>query len=201
MSQKIRHSLGPSIIIAAAVVGTGELVIAPRLGASVGLSALWLIILGCVVKVFLQEEIGRHTILTGESTLEAFNRVPGRIGPMSWVVWCWIPLLFGGTLSMGGVLAGVVQSIGLLHAPLQGWALAGIITVITGVVLVLGRYGFIESACGLMVAGFTVMTLIALVLLQRTEFAFSFDQILGGLQFKMPETGFGDAVAVFGVTG
>jgi Mn2+/Fe2+ NRAMP family transporter len=201
MSQKLRHSLGPSIIIAAAVVGTGELVIAPRLGAGVGLSALWLIILGCLVKVFLQEEIGRHTILTGESTLEAFNRVPRRIGPMSWAVWCWLPLLFGGTLSMGGVLAGVVQSLGLFHAPLQGWLLAAIVITATAAVLVAGRYGFIESACGLMVAGFTAMTIIALVLLQGTEFRVSFDQILGGLQFKMPEHGFADAVAVFGVTG
>jgi len=201
MSQRIRSSLGPSIIIAAAVVGTGELVIAPRLGASVGLSALWLIILGCLIKVFIQEELGRHTILTGETTLEAFNRVPGRIGPMSWAVWCWLPLLFGGTLSMGGVLAGVVQSLDLLHAPLQGWVLASIITLTTGAVLVAGHYGFIEKSCGLMVAGFTAMTIIALVLLQGTEFKVSFDQILGGLQFKMPEHGFADAVAVFGVTG
>jgi len=201
MSQKLRHSLGPSIIIAAAVVGTGELVIAPRLGASVGLSAVWLIIVGCVVKIFLQEELGRHTILTGETTLEAFNRVPGRIGPMSWAVWCWLPLLFGGTLSMGGVLAGVVQSLDLLHAPLQGWVLAAIVILATATVLVAGRYGFIETTCGLMVAGFTAMTIIALVLLQGTEFKVSFDQILGGLQFKMPEHGFADAVAVFGVTG
>lgn len=201
MSQKIRHSLGPSIIIAAAVVGTGELVIAPRLGATVGLSALWLILLGCVIKVFVQEEIGRHTILTGESTLEALNRVPGRIGPMSWAAWCWLPLLFAGTLSMGGVLAGAVQSLLLLNASLQGWLLAGIITITTALVLLAGRYGLIESASGLMVAGFTAMTIIALVLLQGTEFKVSFDQILGGLQFQMPEHGFADAVAVFGVTG
>jgi Mn2+/Fe2+ NRAMP family transporter len=201
MSQPIRSSLGPSIIIAAAVVGTGELVIAPRLGASVGLSALWLIVLGCVIKVFIQEEIGRHTILTGETTLEAFNRVPGRIGPMSWAVWCWLPLLFGGTLSMGGVLAGVVQSLHLLNATLQTWMLAAIVALVTGIVLAAGRYGFIEKSCGLMVAGFTAMTIVALVLLQRTEFAVSFDQVLGGLQFKMPEHGFADAVAVFGVTG
>lgn len=201
MSQKIRHSLGPSIIIAAAVVGTGELVIAPRLGASVGLSALWLILLGCVIKVFIQEEFGRHTILTGDTTLEALNRVPGRIGKMSWAAWCWLPLLFAGTLSMGGVLASAVQALNLLHAPFAGWALAGLITVTTTLVLIAGRYGFIETASGLMVAGFTAMTVIALVLLQRTEFHVSFDQILAGFQFKMPESGFADAVAVFGVTG
>jgi len=201
MSQKLRHSLGPSIIIAAAVVGTGELVIAPRLGATVGLSALWLIILGCVIKVFIQEEIGRHTILTGDSTLAALNRVPGRIGPMSWAAWCWLPLLFAGTLSMGGVLAGAVQSIQLLSPSFTGWLVAGVITVTTAAVLIAGRYGFIESASGLMVAGFTAMTVVALVLLQGTEFKVTPDQILTGLQFQLPEHGFADAVAVFGVTG
>ncbi|MCW5550766.1 MAG: Nramp family divalent metal transporter [Verrucomicrobiae bacterium] len=201
MPQTTRSSLGPSIIIAAAVVGTGELVVAPRLGATVGLSALWLIVLGCVIKVFIQEEIGRHTILTGETTLAAFNRVPGRIGPMSWAVWCWLPLLFGGTLSMGGVLAAAVQALHLMHVPLQGWLLAAMVIVTTGAVLIAGRYGLIEKSSALMVAAFTAMTVVALVLLQSTEFKVSFDQILGGLQFKMPESGFADAVAVFGVTG
>jgi Mn2+/Fe2+ NRAMP family transporter len=201
MPHTTRSSLGPYIIIAAAVVGTGELVVAPRLGATVGLSALWLIVLGCVIKVFIQEEFGRHTILTGETTLEALNRVPGRLGPMSWAAWCWLPLLLAGTLSMGGVLAAAVQALHLMHAPLQGWLLAAIVTVTTGAVLIVGRYGLIEKSSAIMVAAFTIMTVVALVLLQGTEFRVSFDQILGGLQFKMPESGFADAVAVFGVTG
>jgi Mn2+/Fe2+ NRAMP family transporter len=37
--------------------------------------------------------------------------------------------------------------------------------------------------------------------LQGTEFKVSAEQILGGLRFEMPERGFADAVAVFGVTG
>jgi len=102
---------------------------------------------------------------------------------------------------MGGVLAGAVQALQMLHAPLAGWLLAGLITVTTGVVLIAGRYGLIETTAGLMVAGFTAMTIIAMVLLQGTEFKVSFDQILGGLQFKLPDSGFADAVAVFGVTG
>jgi Mn2+/Fe2+ NRAMP family transporter len=116
------------------------------------MSALWLILLGCVIKVFLQEEIGRHTILTGNSTLQALNRVPGRLGPMSWAAWCWLPLLFAGTLSMGGLLASAVQALHLLHVPLTGWLLAGLITLTTSVVLVAGRYGLIETAAGLMVS-------------------------------------------------
>ena len=200
-SRRIRDSLGPSIIIAASVVGTGELIVAPRLGASVGISALWLIVLGCVVKIFLQEELGRHTILTGDTTLEAFNRVPGPAWRMSWVSWTWILLLIGGTVQMGGILATLVQSLQLLNVPGHALLLAAIMALVTAAILIVGRYGMIEATSGLLVAGFTGMTVIALVLLQRTELHLTIGSVLDGFRFRLPEKGLGDAVTVFGITG
>jgi len=201
VSQSIRNSLGPSIIIAAAIVGTGELIVAPRLGASVGLSALWLIILGCVIKVFIQEELGRHTILTGDTGLQALNRVPGPRWKVSWAVWSWFLLLFAGTLQMGGILVSLVQSLQLLHLPGPALLLAIVVTGLTTAILILGRYQLIETAAGIMVAAFTGMTIVALVLLQQTEFRVSLVELVAGLKFKMPASGFADAVAVFGITG
>jgi manganese transport protein len=201
VSQQIRSSLGPSIIIAAAIVGTGELIIAPRLGARVGLSVLWLIILGCVIKVLIQEELGRHTILTGDTTLQALNRVPGPRWRVSWATWSWFLLLFAGTLQMGGILGSLVQSLQLLHLPGHSLTLAVAVTGLTTIVLIRGRYRLIETASGLMVAGFTAMTIVALVLLQQTEFKVSFEAILTGFKFQLPATGFADAVAVFGIIG
>lgn len=193
--------MGPSIIIAAAVVGTGELIVAPRLGASVGLSALWLIVLGCVVKVLMQEEIGRHTLLTGDTTLEAFNRLPGKVGPLSWAAWAWLPLLVSGTVQMGGILASIVQTLGLMGVPGSSLLLAVLGASGTATILILGRYGFIEKTSGILVAGFTLMTVVALVLLFWTPYKVGAGEILAGLAFTMPKTGFADAVAVFGITG
>lgn len=201
MSQSVRSSLGPSIIIAAAIVGTGELIVAPRLGARVGLSVLWLIVLGCVIKVLIQEELGRHTILTGDTTLQALDRVPGPRWRVSWATWSWFLLLFAGTLQMGGVLLSLVQTLQLVHLPGHSLLLAAIVTGVTTVILIAGRYRMIETISGLMVAGFTAMTVVALVLLQQTEFRVSLESILDGLKFKMPASGFADAVAVFGITG
>jgi Mn2+/Fe2+ NRAMP family transporter len=201
MSRSIRHSLGPSIIITASVVGTGELIVAPRLGASVGLTALWLIVLGCVVKVFLQEELGRHTILTGDTTLTAFNRVPGPRWRLSWAGWCCVLLAISGTVQMGGILVSMVQTLHLLHLPGPVWLLALALSAGTAFVLILGRYGLVETTSSLLVAAFTGATVIALFLLQRTEYAVSLDSVLNGLTFRLPESGFGDAVAVFGITG
>lgn len=201
MSRKISSSLGPSIIIAAAIVGTGELIVAPRLGASVGLSALWLIVLGCVIKVFIQEELGRHTILTGDTTLQALDRVPGPRWRVSWATWSWYLLLIAGTLQMGGILVSLVQTLHLLKVPGPSLLLAIIVTAFTTAILIRGRYQLIETASGLMVAGFTAMTIVALLLLQQTEFRVSLSELLNGLTFKMPASGFADAVAVFGITG
>src|SRR5688572_25115245 len=136
MPQRLRNYLGPSIIITASVVGTGELVVAPSLGAKVGVSALWIIILGCIVKVFLQEQLGRHTILTGETTLEAFNRVPGPRWRMSWVGWSWLLLLISTSFQQAGILAACTQSFHLLGLPggAQFWAC--VISVVTAGILV-----------------------------------------------------------------
>jgi manganese transport protein len=102
---------------------------------------------------------------------------------------------------LGGMLATIVQSLQLLHLPGSVWILATLVSAITALILIVGRYRFIEAASAILVAGFTGMTVIALVLLQRTEFRVSLDALLGGLQFRMPESGFADAVAVFGITG
>ena len=45
----VRH-LGPGFIITATIVGSGELIVTPKLGASVGFSLLWFIIVGCVAE-------------------------------------------------------------------------------------------------------------------------------------------------------
>ncbi len=201
MSQRARDYLGPSIIIAASVVGTGELVVAPSLGAKVGISALWIIVLGCVIKVFLQEQLGRHTILTGETTLEAFNRVPGKIGKLSWVSWAWLLLLISTSFQQAGILAACTQSLHLLSIPGDGRLWAGIIAACTAVILVAGRYGLIEKTSGILVASFTLMTIIALVLLQRTPDSISWAQIGQGFTFDLPAAGFAAAVTVFGITG
>jgi manganese transport protein len=201
MSLRLRDCLGPSIIIAAAVVGTGELIVAPRLGATVGLGALWIVILGCMVKVLLQEELGRHTILTGDTTLEALDRVPGPRWRLSWAGWALPLLIIAGNIQMGGILVSMVQTMGLMGIPGHTLVLAALVSAGTAVLLVFGRYGLIESTSGILVAGFTLLTLLALVFLQRTEDAVSVAALVEGLKFKLPEKGLADAIAVFGITG
>lgn len=66
--------LGPGFILSASIVGSGELIATTILGAKAGFAALWIIIVSCLVKVAVQLEFGKHTILTGETAMQAFGK-------------------------------------------------------------------------------------------------------------------------------
>ncbi|MCX7411924.1 MAG: transmembrane Mn(2+) transporter, partial [Planctomycetia bacterium] len=74
--ESLRH-IGPGIILASSIVGSGELIAATTVGAEAGFVLLWLVVIGCAIKVAAQVEIGRTTLTWGRTPLAAFNTVPG----------------------------------------------------------------------------------------------------------------------------
>ena len=74
----LRH-LGPGLILVGSVVGSGEIILTTTLGATVGFAMLWWILFSCWSKSIVQAELGRYSISSGETALQAFNRVPGRL--------------------------------------------------------------------------------------------------------------------------
>jgi Mn2+/Fe2+ NRAMP family transporter len=117
---QILSHIGPGLIIAANIVGSGELIMTTKTGAQAGIALLWLILLGCVVKVFVQLEFGRFAISHGETTLASLNRVPGpRLFGMNWIVLFWLLMISTSTAQLGGIAGGVGQSLSLT-LPLTG---------------------------------------------------------------------------------
>ncbi|MEQ9406080.1 MAG: Nramp family divalent metal transporter [Fuerstiella sp.] len=111
---RILKQVGPGLIIAANIVGSGELIMTTKTGAEAGIALLWLIMLGCVVKVFVQLELGRFTISHGETTLSSLNRVPGpRAGRINWVVMLWGFMMLTTVGQLGGIVGGVGQALAL----------------------------------------------------------------------------------------
>ena len=110
----ILKELGPGLIVAAAVVGSGELIATTATGAQAGFYLLWLIIIGCIIKVFVQVEIGRFAITSGKTSLEGMQMVPGpRIKKVNWVLACWLCMIIATTFQMGGIVGGVGQSLAM----------------------------------------------------------------------------------------
>lgn len=115
----ILRRLGPGLIIAGSIVGSGELIATTKTGADAGFSLLWLILIGCVIKVFVQIELGRFTISEGNGTMDAMNMVPGPRARVSWLVWYWLVMYLASAGQLGGILGGVGQSLAL-SVPLSG---------------------------------------------------------------------------------
>ncbi|MGH9660744.1 MAG: Nramp family divalent metal transporter, partial [Bryobacteraceae bacterium] len=197
----ILRRIGPGMILSSSIVGSGELIATTTLGAQVGYVALWIILLSCVVKPIVQAELGRFTIASGETGLEGFNRVPGPRWKVNWVVWCWAFMVAATLLQIGGMFGGVSQ---VMHAlfpaiPINAWVL--VFLGITLAILLGGGYERIETLATIKVALFTMLTFMCALLLFRRPEYFSWDQLLEGLQFKLPGAGLATAVAVFGITG
>ena len=192
--------LGPGLIISAAIVGSGELIVTPKLGAANGFTLLWFVILGCVVKVFVQVEFARLAVAERITTLEALDTIPGPRLRVSWLVWFWLLMYIGLVFQVGGIIGGVVlvcQTMGF------AWSATALLIAITGscaLLLVTGRYRPIEAASAAMVATFTMSTIVAMMALQWTPYRVSASDLLHGLSFQMPSS-FTVAFAAFGIIG
>ncbi|GAB6166553.1 Nramp family divalent metal transporter [Thermostilla marina] len=115
----IARRLGPGMIIAAAVVGSGELIATTRTGAEAGFTLLWLILIGCVIKVFVQVELGRYAVVAGQPTLAALNELPGPRLRVNWVLWYWLVMFIVSLAQLGGIAHGVGQALAMA-VPIDG---------------------------------------------------------------------------------
>lgn len=198
---EVLRQLGPGMILTGSIVGSGELIATPTLAARVGFTALWLIVISCVIKVVVQEELVRYTILTGETTFEALNKIPGpRLG-VSWVVWCWLLMFVGVTFQQGGILGGVGQVFHLLFPAIgvKTWVI--IVAVASIAILLRGKYGLIEAGSTFMVVSFTIITVTCAIALAWTPYAIRAENLIEGFRFQIPTGGLAVAFAVFGITG
>jgi len=118
----ILRNIGPGMILAGSIVGSGELIATTRTGAEAHFDFLWLIILGCVIKVFAQIELGRYAITNGKTTLAALNEVPGPIIRFNlgkrkiqanWIICYWLLMFVSILGQQGGIVGGVGQAMAI----------------------------------------------------------------------------------------
>ena len=246
----ILKQLGPGLIIAGSIVGSGELIATTTVGAEAGFVLMWLILIGCLIKVFVQIEFGRYTITTGRTTLEGLNEVPGKLGRVNWICWFWLIFIVVALIQVGGLIGGVGQAMtiqqpitesghlmneqqdALIQAQVidsittrfegkpemadrleslaaereQAQAVidshegnevaasndsliwATLITLVSIVLLVVGRYRLVQNVSTALVASFTLITIINLLYLQSLpEWRVTWDDLVSGFSFQIPE--------------
>jgi manganese transport protein len=194
--------LGPGFILSASIVGSGELIATTILGGKAGFTALWIIIISCLVKVTIQLEFGRHAVLTGLTPMQAFDRLPGpRWGKAKWPVWIVFLLLFPKVLQVGGILGGTAIVLSMLYDGLSIHAWAIFAALMTAVLIYNGKYNAVEKISLIMMALFTLLTLSSLYAVQFTEYHFSWEDIRSGFMLRISPSLIMYAIGAFGITG
>ena len=193
--------VGPGLVLTASIVGSGELIATTKLGAEVGYVLLWAVIVACLIKVVIQGEIGRYTIATGETALQFMNHLPGKIFGLSWAIWLWAIAGILVMFAVGGMYGGVGQALHQMMPAISVDVWVVVLLIVTLVVLITGSYGQIEFVSTLLVAIFTILTVVTAGMLMFHPEYFSWGKISEGLAFGVPDKGFFTAIAVFGITG
>ena len=135
--------LGPSVILAGLGVGSGEYIIWPFITAAVGPAFLWAAVASVTLQYFINMEIERYTLATGETAIAGFVR--------RWRHWGWIFCFFT-----------------LLPNMWPGWATTGV-TILT-FLMGGGNVGYITV--GVMIAIGVALTMSPVVYqtLERAQF-------------------------------
>jgi hypothetical protein len=81
--QPLRVYLGASVILLATALGSGELIIWPYITARAGVGLLWLAFVGFTMQYFINMEVERYTLATGETAVVGFSRM-----------WKWWSIIF-----------------------------------------------------------------------------------------------------------
>ena len=80
-----KKMVGPSIMLAGLSLGSGEFILWPHIVYKAGFVFFWACILGVVTQYFLNMEIERWTLVTGESAITGFCRLSKH--------WAWVMLI------------------------------------------------------------------------------------------------------------
>lgn len=104
----LKRVLGPSVLLLAGAIGSGEFVLWPYITSQVGLTLVWLTLLGVLTQYFLNMEIERYTLATGETAVTGFTRLWKPWGllfiAMTIIPWAWPGWATGGTTTLGFAL-------------------------------------------------------------------------------------------------
>ena len=135
--------VGPGIVAGGVGLSSGEFVLWPFIASQVGLILLWGAIVGVVTQFFLNMEVERYTLATGETAVTGFNRFWKHWGLVFaalvyfanlWPGWAissatLASYLFGGSATTIGVVSLLIIGFSLTFAPVIYVALERLIFV------------------------------------------------------------------------
>ena len=130
--------------------------------------------------------VGRRETAADDAAIQRRSRPA-----MNWFTWLWLASTLLVFVNSGAILGGAGQVLEMAFPGVLGeggaryWSV--IISVLCGAMLLVGTYGSLEKMLIVLVATFTLLTVVCTVLLQWTGFSVSWPDIAGGLSLGMPD--------------
>src|SRR5690606_635320 len=106
----------------------------------------------CLVKVAIQLQFGKQAILTGETVMTSFNKLPGgRIKKTHWSVWTVFLLTFMKVVQIGGMLGGAAIVLNMMFpvTPVVFWTI--LLALLVSILIFKNYYRLIEKTSLLMI--------------------------------------------------
>lgn len=145
-------SIGVGVVALGLAIGTGELILWPHLTTKFGLGILWGAVLGLTFQLFINKEVARHSLATGESFFLTSARI------FKGLVWVWLLSAFalyiwpGWASALGTIL---VELIGFGDHRLWSWLM---LVVLLGITFIgKSAYNTLERTLKIVVPIFFVM--------------------------------------------
>ncbi|MBN1560407.1 Nramp family divalent metal transporter [candidate division KSB1 bacterium] len=171
--------VGPSFIWAAEFIGSGEVILSTRVGALLGPTVLWAIVVGVLLKFWIGMSGARYTVCTGEGMIDMISRIPG---PKNWGVWITLVAQFAAaTISIGSLAtaAGIfVHSLVGISPLLSGW----LVTIFALAVVWTNLFNVLK-----IVMSFFVLVVVLGVLYVAAKVFPDVATFFSGLLFDVPE--------------
>ena len=128
----LKKLIGPSFILLGLGLGSGELILWPYLSSNFGMGIIWAAVLGITFQFFLNMEIARYTLATGESIFVGLTRKFGKIAPYWFIFSTLLPWIWPGIIASSATL--FAASLGIKYKGYMGIVLL----VLIGLILSMG---------------------------------------------------------------
>lgn len=188
--KEIYKKTGPGLIVAATGLGGGDIVAASAAGANYGITLLWAVVIGSLLKFVLNEGIGRWQLVTGRTLLEGWIDDLPKI--LTWYFTAY--LLFWTVMVAAAMMSatGIIANTFFPNISVQAWS------IIHGLIALFlvwnGGYFFLENIMKIFIGVmFVCIFFCALMLMPPIT-----DLLSGIFIPKLPS---GSMVFVFGVIG
>ncbi len=170
-----RKLLGPSFIILALGLGSGEVILWPFLSSNYGLGIAWGALLGITFQFFINMEIERYALIKGESVFVGINKIFPRAA-----YWFILSTFLG--FGLPGIVAAAAAIFGFVFGIEDfRWIAIGLLLII-GFMLSAGRtvYGTMENITKTIITiGIPFVIVLAAVLTTKTDWTALGQGLLG----------------------